>query len=310
MNILVTGGAGYLGSVLCELLLDKGYKVTAVDNLMYRQKSLFHLCNNPNLDFVFGDVRDKSLMIKLIKNADVLLPLAAIVGTSACDNDPYLATTTNLDAIKSLNKLRSKNQLVVFPMTNNGYGTPAGGNFCTEETPLKPITLYGKTKTDAEEELLASKNTITLRLASVFGMSPRLRLDLLVNHFVHVALTDGYLVLFEKNFKRNFVHIRDVADCFIYCIENHKKMIGKAYNLGLDSENLSKEELAGKIKQHLPKFYISFADINSDPDKRNYIVSSQRLKIAGFEAKKSLDEGIKELIKGYQLIRRLEFKNI
>lgn len=310
MNVLVTGGAGYLGSVLCEILLDKGYKVTAVDNLMYRQKSLFHLCNNPNLDFVFGDVRDKSLMSKLIKNADVLVPLAAIVGTSACSTDPYLATTTNLDSIKLLNKLRSKNQLVVFPMTNNGYGTPAGGNFCTEETPLTPTTLYGKTKTDAEEELLSSKNTITLRLASVFGMSPRLRLDLLVNHFVYTALTDGYIVLFEKNFKRNFVHIRDVVDCFIYSIENHKKMIGKAYNLGLDSENLSKEELAGKIKQHLPKFYIDFAEINSDPDKRNYIVSSQRLKIAGFEAKRSLDEGIKELIKGYQLIKRSEFKNI
>lgn len=310
MNILVTGGAGYLGSVLCEILLDKGYKVTTVDSLMYRQKSLFHLCNNPNFDFVFGDVRDKNLMHELIKNADVIVPLAAIVGTSACDSDPYLATTTNLDSIKLLNKLRSKNQLVVFPMTNNGYGTPDGRNFCTEETPLNPTTLYGKTKTDAEEELLSSKNTITLRLASVFGMSPRLRLDLLVNHFVYTALTDGYIVLFEKNFKRNFVHIRDVVDCFIYSIENHKKMIGKAYNLGLDSENLSKKELAGKIKQHLPKFYIDFAEINSDPDKRNYIVSSQRLKIAGFEAKRSLDEGIKELIKGYQLIKRSEFKNI
>ncbi len=310
MNVLVTGGAGYLGSVLCEILLDKGYKVTAVDNLMYRQRSLFHLCNNPNFDFVFGDVRDKSLMGKLIKNTDILVPLAAIVGTSACDSDPYLATTTNLDSIRLLNKLRSRSQLVVFPMTNNGYGTPEGKNFCTEETPLKPVTLYGKTKTDAEEEILSSKNTITLRLASVFGMSPRLRLDLLVNHFVYTALTDGYIVLFEKNFKRNFVHIRDVVDCFIYSIENHKKMIGKAYNLGLDSENLSKEELAVKIKQHLPKFYIDFAEINSDPDKRNYIVSSQRLKIAGFEAKRSLDEGIKELIKGYQLIKRSEFKNI
>lgn len=310
MNILVTGGAGYLGSVLCEILLDKGYKVTAIDSLIYRQKSLFHLCNNPNFDFVYGDVRDKSLMSRLIKNADVIVPLAAIVGTSACDSDPYLATTTNLDSIKLLNKLRSKDQLVVFPMTNNGYGTPAGGNFCTEETPLKPSTLYGKTKTDAEKELLESDNTITLRLASVFGMSPRLRLDLLVNHFVYTALTDGYIVLFEKNFKRNFVHIRDVIDCFIFSIENHKKMAGKAYNLGLDSENLTKEELASKIKQHLPKFYIDYAEINSDPDKRNYIVSSQRLKTAGFEAKRSLDSGIKELIKGYQLIKRLEFKNI
>lgn len=310
MNILVTGGAGYLGSVLCELLLDKDYKVTAVDNLIYRQKSLFHLCNNPNFDFVFGDVRDKSLMSKLIKNADVLLPLAAIVGAPACDRDPQLATSTNLDAIQMLNKLRSKNQLIVYPTTNSGYGTSSGEVFCTEETPLQPISLYGRTKSDAEAELLGSENTITLRLATVFGMSPRMRLDLLVNHFVFVALNDGYIVLFEKDFKRNFVHIRDVADCFIYCIENSKKMIGKPYNVGLDSANLSKEELALKIKEHLPNFYIHFAEVGSDPDKRNYIVSSQRLKIAGFEAKKSLDDGIKELIKGYQLIRRSEFKNI
>ena len=310
MNVLVTGGAGYLGSVLCEVLLDKGYKVTAVDNLMYRQKSLFHLCNNPNFDFVFGDVRNADLMQKLIKDAYVLIPLAAIVGAPACDRDPQLATSTNLDAIQLLNKLRSKDQLIVYPTTNSGYGTSSGKVFCTEETPLQPISLYGRTKSDAEAELLGSENTITLRLATVFGMSPRMRLDLLVNHFVFVALNDGYIVLFEKDFKRNFVHIRDVADCFIYCIENSKKMVGKPYNVGLDSANLSKEELALKIKEHLPNFYIHFAEVGSDPDKRNYIVSSQRLKIAGFEAKKSLDEGIKELIKGYQLIRRSEFKNI
>jgi nucleoside-diphosphate-sugar epimerase len=310
MNILVTGGAGYLGSVLCEVLLDKGYKVTAVDNLMYRQKSLFHLCNNPNFDFVFGDVRNADLVQKLIKDAHVLIPLAAIVGAPACDRDPQLATSTNLDAIQLLNKLRSKDQLIVYPTTNSGYGISSGEVFCTEETPLQPISLYGRTKSDAEAELLGSENTITLRLATVFGMSPRMRLDLLVNHFVFVALNDGYIVLFEKDFKRNFVHIRDVADCFIYCIENSKKMVGKPYNVGLDSANLSKEELASKIKEHLPNFYIHFAEVGSDPDKRNYIVSSQRLKIAGFEAKKSLDEGIKELIKGYQLIRRSEFKNI
>lgn len=310
MNILVTGGAGYLGSVICEHLLDKGYKVTAVDNLMYRQKSLFHLCSNPNFDFVFGDVRDSGLMSRLIKNADIVLPLAAIVGTGACNIDPYLAKTTNLDAIKLLNKLRSKNQLVIFPTTNNGYGTPSSGALCTEETPLKPITLYGITKTDAEKEILGSKNTISLRLASVFGMSARMRLDLLVNHFVYVALNDGYIVLFEKNFKRSFVHIRDVADCFVYCIENHAKMIGKAYNVGLDSANVSKEQLTSKIKEHLPNFYVHFAEVASDPDKRNFIVSIQRLKKAGFEAKRSLDEGIEELVKGYQMIKRLEYKNV
>lgn len=310
MNILVTGGAGYLGSVLCEFLLDKGYNVTAVDNLMYRQKSLFHLCNNPNFEFVFGDVRNADLMQKLIKDAHVLIPLAAIVGAPACDMDPQLATSTNFDAIRLLNKLRSKDQLIVYPTTNSGYGASSGEVLCTEETPLHPISHYGRTKSDAEAELLGSENTITLRLATVFGMSPRMRLDLLVNHFVYVALNDGYVVLFEKDFKRNFVHIRDIADCFIYCIENSKKMVGKPYNVGLDSANLSKEELALKIKEHLPNFYIHFAEVGSDPDKRNYIVSSQRLKKEGFEAKRSLDEGIKELIKGYQFIRRLEFKNI
>lgn len=310
MNILVTGGAGYLGSVLCELLLNKGYKVTTVDNLMYRQKSLFHLCNNPNFDFVFGDVRDDKLIRRLIKGADVIIPLAAIVGAPACDMDPQLATSTNLKAIQLLNKLRSKDQLIIYPTTNSGYGTSSGEVFCTEETPLQPISLYGRTKSDAEAELLASENTITLRLATVFGMSPRMRLDLLINHFVFVALNDGCIVLFEKDFKRNFIHIRDVADCFIYCIENSKKMVGKPYNVGLDSANLSKGELALKIKEHLPNFYIHFAEFGTDPDKRNYIVSNQRLRKAGFEAKRSLDEGIKELIKGYQMIKRLEYKNV
>lgn len=309
-KILVTGGAGYLGSVLCEHLLDAGYQVIALDNLLYKQRTLFHLCQNSNFEFVFGDVRNKELMSQLLEDADVIIPLAAIVGALACDLDPQLATSVNLDAIKLLNRLRSKHQLVIYPTTNSGYGTKSGDVFCTEETPLEPISLYGQTKSDAEKELLSSPNTISLRLATVFGMSPRMRLDLLVNHFVYAALIDGYIVIFEKDFKRNFIHIRDAADCFIFCIENSKKMVGKPYNVGLDSANLSKEELALKIKEHLPNFYIHFAQIGSDPDKRNYIVSNQRLREAGFEAKRSLDEGIKELIKGCQLIRRFEYKNI
>ncbi len=310
MNILVTGGAGYLGSVLCEILLDKGYKVTTVDNLMYQQKSLFHLCNNPNFEFIFGDVRNQQLMQRLIKNVDVIIPLAAIVGAPACDLDPWMAKSTNFDAIKLINDLRNKDQLVVYPTTNSGYGTKTGDVFCTEDTPLEPISLYGKTKSDAESLLLSSENAITLRLATVFGMSPRMRLDLLVNHFTYTAVTDGYLVIFEKDFKRNYVHIRDVADCFIYCIENADKMIGKPFNVGLDAANLSKEELALKVKEFVPNFYIHFSEVGSDPDKRNYIVSNQRLREAGFEAKRSLEEGIKELLKGYKMMRRLEFKNI
>ena len=310
MKILVTGGAGYLGSILCEHLLDAGYEVTVIDNLLYKQRTLFHLCANPNFEFVFGDARDEKLMRSLIKGVDIIIPLAAIVGALACDLDPWMAKSTNFNAIKLINKLRSKNQLVIYPTTNSGYGTKSGDVLCTEDTPLEPISLYGRTKSDAEVELLGSENAITLRLATVFGMSSRMRIDLLVNHFVYAAVTDGYLVIFEKDFKRNFVHIRDVADCFIYCIENSKKMVGRSYNVGLDSANLSKEELALKIKEHLPDFYIHFAEVGNDPDKRNYIVSNQRLREAGFEAKYSLDEGIKELLKGYQMMYREEFKNV
>jgi len=309
-NILVTGGAGYLGSVLCENLLDSGYKVTVVDNLMYKQHSLFHLCSDPSFDFISGDVRDESLMGKLVKDADVLIPLAAVVGAPACNRDPWLAQTVNLDAIRLINRLRSFSQLVIYPTTNSGYGTKSSDIFCTEETPLEPITLYGQTKVQAEIELLNSPNTVSLRLATVFGISPRMRLDLLVNHFVYAAVTDGYLVVFEKDFKRNYIHVRDVSNCFIHCIQNAHQMVGKAYNVGLDNANLSKEELALKVKKYVPSFYLHFSEIGSDPDKRNYIVSNQRLREAGFEAQRSVDEGIRELLKGYRMMGRALFKNV
>ncbi len=310
VRVLVTGGAGYLGSVLCEHLIDAGYYVTVVDSLHYQQNSLFHLCYHPHFDFVHGDVRDELLMKKLIPRADVIIPLAALVGAPACDRDPTLARSVNLEAVRSLNHLRSRDQLVVYPTTNSGYGTQSGDVFCTEETPLEPISLYGQTKSQAEQHLLDTPNVVTLRLATVFGMSPRMRLDLLVNHFVYAAATDGYIVIFEKDFKRNYIHIRDVADCFIHCIQNAKRMEGKPYNAGLDAANLSKEELALKIKQYVPNFYVHFADVGSDPDKRNYIVSNQRLREAGFEAKRSLEEGIQELLKGYRMMGRSQFKNV
>lgn len=309
-HVAVTGAAGYLGSVLCEHLLAAGYRVTAADGLIYRQRSLFHLCGNPLFDFVVGDARDEQLMRRLIKDADVLIPLAAIVGAPACDRDPWLARSVNLEAIKLLAGMRSNDQLIVYPTTNSGYGTKSGDVFCTEDTPLEPISLYGQTKTEAEAEILERNNTVTLRLATVFGMSPRMRLDLLVNHFVYAAVTDGYIVIFEKDFKRNYIHIRDVADCFIHCIENGKKMAGRPYNAGLDSANLSKEALALKIKEYVPNLYIHFGQVGSDPDKRNYIVSNQRLRDAGFEAKRSLDSGIQELLKGYRMMGRAEFANI
>jgi nucleoside-diphosphate-sugar epimerase len=308
-HILVTGGAGYIGSVVCERLLDAGFSVTALDSLLYQQRSLFHLCANPKFEFVYGDARDQELMRSAIKRADVIIPLAALVGAPACDRDPELARSVNLEAVRLINRLRSSDQLVVYPTTNSGYGTQSGDVYCTEETPLEPISLYGQTKSQAETELLQSPNVVTLRLATVFGMSPRMRLDLLVNHFVYAAATDGYLVIFEKHFKRNYIHIRDVADCFFHCIGNAKRMTGRPYNTGLDSANLSKQELAEKIKEFVPNFYVHFAQIGSDPDKRNYIVSNERLREAGFEARRSLEFGIEELLKGYRMMGRGRFKN-
>jgi len=301
-HVLVTGGAGYLGSILCEHLLGAGFRVTVIDNLLYGQKSLFHLCSHPSFSFVYGDARGETCLKEQLKKADAIIPLAALVGAPACDRDPIAAQSVNLEAIRLLNRLRGKEQLIVFPTTNSGYGTRVGGGLCTEETPLEPISLYGKTKVQAEAELLQSPNVITLRLATVFGMSPRMRIDLLVNHFVYAAVTDGYIVIFEKHFKRNYIHIRDVADCFVHCIRHAGSMVGFAYNCGLDAANYSKEELALRVKAQLPGFYIHFAEVGADPDKRNYTVSNQRLREAGYEAGRSLDDGIRELIKGYSML--------
>jgi len=309
-RVLVTGGAGYLGSILCERLLQAGLSVTVLDNLLFGQHPHFHLCANPNYDFIFGDVRDEPLVQKLVKQADVIIPLAAIVGAPACDRDPWMTREVNFDAIQILNNARTPQQLVIYPTTNSGYGTKSGDVFCTEETALDPISLYGQTKVEAEQLLLQSQSTITLRLATVFGLSPRPRLDLLVNNFTYQAVTEGYIVIFEKDFKRNFVHVRDVADCFLHCIQNPKGMIGRPFNVGLDAANVSKEQLALKIKEHVPNFFIHFSEVGSDPDKRNYVVSNQRLREAGFEAQRSLDDGIKELIKGYRMLKRSAFKNV
>ncbi len=310
-QVLVTGGLGYLGSILCEHLLDAGYHVTALDNLLYGQgqQGLFHLCANPSFDFVKGDVRDAAVMGAALRSADVVIHLAAIVGAAACARDPMLATSVNFEAVRLLKRLRSPSQLVIYPNTNSGYGITSGATLCTEESPLEPISLYGRTKVDAEKLLLDAPNTIALRLATVFGMSPRMRLDLLVNHFVHTAASEGYLVIFEKDFKRNFVHLRDVADCMIHCIVHAEHMTGRSFNVGLDDANLSKEELARKIQRFVPKFYVHFAPIGTDPDKRNYIVSNRRLAEAGFTARRRLEDGIRELLKGCAMQGRPLFHN-
>ncbi|MSR64186.1 MAG: NAD(P)-dependent oxidoreductase [Verrucomicrobiae bacterium] len=310
VKVLITGGAGYIGSVLCQHLLEAGHQIVVLDSVVYGQTSLFQYCANPKFDFIFGDARDESLLAKLLPKADVIIPLAAVVGAPACDRDPITARSLNFDAIRILNRLRSKQQLVIYPNTNSGYGTRSGGQHCTEETPLEPISLYGQTKCEAEQLLLDSPNSITLRLATVFGTSPRMRLDLLVNHFTYAAVTDRYIVLFEKHFQRNFVHIRDVADCFLHCLKNAGTMVGRPYNCGLDAANMTKEQLALKVKEQVPDFYLHFADIGEDLDKRNYIVSNQRLREAGFEARRSVDDGIGELIKCYRMMRRSAFKNV
>jgi nucleoside-diphosphate-sugar epimerase len=309
-HVLVTGGAGYLGSILTERLLAENYRVTVLDNLMFRQTSLLACCDNPRFNFVYGDCRSEEQIKTLLKDVDAIIPLAAIVGFPACLRDPISATTTNYEAIAMLQRLRSRQQQIVYPTTNSGYGTTTGSLHCTEKTPLNPISLYGRTKCDAEKVLLESGNAVTLRLATVFGMSPRMRIDLLVNDFTWQAVTNGSIIIFQKDFKRNYVHVRDVADCFVFCLQNYETMKGEPYNVGLNEANLSKEELALLVKQQVPKFYIHFAEIGEDPDKRNYIVSNDKINKCGFVAKRGVEDGIRELIVGYRILSRRAHTNL
>lgn len=310
MKVLVTGGAGYLGSILVPSLLEKGVEVTVLDNFFYNQNSLLDVCFNPRLTVVRGDARDKKLLSSLIRGQDFIIPLACFVGAPLCDKFPQEARAINLDAIKMILKLRSPQQKIIFPNTNSGYGIGKSGIYCTEETPLRPISLYSRLKVEAEKVLLRSKNVITLRLATVFGISPRMRLDLLVNDFVYKALNDGYVVLFEADFKRNYIHVRDVSRAFIHCIDNFQEMKNEPYNVGLSSANLSKLELCEEIKKQIPRFTYVVSPIGRDPDQRNYIVSNEKIEKTGFKPMVSLQDGISELIKGYQIIRRHEFTNV
>jgi nucleoside-diphosphate-sugar epimerase len=302
MRVLVTGGAGYLGSVMVPVLLDAGYEVVVLDTLMYGQTSLLSSASFYEISFVRGDARDERILRELIPQVDAIIPLAALVGAPACDRDPRLAESLNLGAIRSLLKLRSSEQIILFPTTNSGYGTKSGDVYCTEETPLDPISLYGRTKVQAEQELLEAGNVITLRLATVFGVSPRMRIDLLVNHFVYEAVHRGYIVVYEKDFRRNYVHIRDVSDCFVYCLENFDRLKDEPYNVGLGEANYSKEELADLVKERVPGFAVIFSDIGTDPDRRNYVVSDAKLRERGFEAHRGVPQGIDELLIAYRML--------
>jgi nucleoside-diphosphate-sugar epimerase len=310
MKILVTGGAGYIGSVLVPELLKKGHEVTVIDNYMYNQSSLLDICYIDQLNIVRGDARDESLIKQHLKTAEVIIPLACLTGAPLCKKDPVAAQTVILDAVKTILKLRSAEQIVFYPTTNSGYGIGEKGKHCTEDTPLKPISLYGKLKVEAEKAILDSGNAITLRLATAFGVSPRMRVDLLVNDFVYRAMFDGFVVLFEAHFMRNYIHVRDVARAFIHSLEYFEKMKNEPYNVGLSDANLSKLQLCEEIKKQIPNFYFVEAKVGEDPDKRDYIVSNEKIEKAGYKPEYPLNRGIKELIKGYQVIKRNQYANL
>ena len=309
-NILVTGGAGYLGSILVPELLKLGHKVTVLDTFMFGQNSLLECCAYENFNVMRGDAREEDTLKSILKNIDYIIPLAALVGAPLCGRDKIGTVTTNRDAVALIAKLASKEQRVIYPCTNSGYGVGQKGIYCTEETPLMPISLYGKAKVEAEKILMDRGNSISLRLATVFGMSPRMRIDLLVNDFTYRAVKDRFVVVFEGHFKRNYIHIRDVARAFIHAIDNFDAMKNEPYNVGLSDANLSKLELCAKIKEQVSDFVYLEAPIGEDPDKRDYIVSNEKIERTGFKPVYSIEMGIKELIKGYRILTNSKYSNV
>ena len=309
-NILVTGGAGYIGSIMVPELLKAGHKVTVLDNFIYGQNSLAHVCHDPSFNVVRGDVRTKDKIAPLLKDAEITIPLAALVGAPLCDSNPIEAKTINHDSMLALFNVVENDQLILMPTTNSAYGTGDKNNHCTEKSELRPISGYAKEKVAVERALMKRRNSISLRLATVFGMSPRMRIDLLVNDFTYRAVYDRFVVLFESHFRRNFIHIRDVTRAFLHAIDNYEKMKGEIYNVGLSDANLSKKELCEKIQQYVPSFIFQEAAIDKDPDQRNYIVSNKKIEDTGFSPIHSLDFGIQELVKGYAMIKNSKYGNI
>ncbi|MFQ6343012.1 NAD-dependent epimerase/dehydratase family protein [Campylobacter sp. VTCC 70190] len=309
-KVLITGGAGYIGSVLTPVLLEKGYEVCVIDNLMFDQVSLLSCAYNKNFTFINGDVLDAELIKQEVSKADVIIPLAALVGAPLCKKNAKLARMINYEAVKMISDFASKEQIFIYPNTNSGYGIGEKDAMCTEQSPLRPISEYGKDKVEAELYLLEKGNCVTFRLATVFGVSARMRLDLLVNDFTYRAFKDKFIVLFEEHFRRNYIHIRDVVKGFIHGIENYTTMKGQAYNMGLSSANLTKRELAETIKKYIPDFYIHSASIGEDPDKRDYLVSNAKLEATGWKPDVSLDEGIQELLRAFKMMKVNRFANV
>lgn len=310
MKILVTGGAGYLGSILVPDLLAAGHEVTVLDNFMFRQGSLNHVCVHPKFNVVKGDIRIESILLPLLKKADAVIPLAALVGAPLCNQDPVGATTTNRDAILMMLENLSRSQMVLMPTTNSAYGTGEKDNFCTEESPLRPISRYAIEKVEVEKHLMQHPNAISFRLATVFGMSPRMRIDLLVNDFTYRAVYDRFVVLFESSFKRNYIHVRDVSRVFQHGLANFERMKGQIYNVGLSDANVSKRELCEIIARHVPGFVFLEAPVGKDPDQRNYVVSNAKIEATGYKPAHSLDAGVAELVKGYTMIRNSAHGNV
>ena len=309
-NILVTGGAGYIGSVMVPELLKQGHQVTVLDNFMYKQNSLAHVCNEESFNIVNGDIRLKEIIKPLLDKADIIIPLAAYVGAPICSKDPIGATSVNRDAIKMMLKLISQDQKILMPTTNSAYGSGDEDNYCTEESELNPISQYAIEKVEIEKELLRHGQAVSFRLATVFGMSLKMRIDLLVNDFTYRAVNDRFVVLFESHFKRNYLHVRDVARAFIHGIDNFDDMKGEIYNVGLSDTNISKKELCERIQKYLPEFTFLEEELGKDPDQRNYIVSNEKIEKTGFKTEYSLDDGIMELIKGFEMIKQYGYSNV
>ena len=310
-RILITGGSGYLGSVITDMLVNRGFNVTVLDNLSYSQNTLFNLIHKKNFRFLFGDVTNASFMQRLVSENffDYIIPLAAIVGFPVSEQKPELTWLVNHTSIREMLKHTDKKTRILYPCSNSGYGLTTGQIECDENTEIAPVSTYGKSKVEAEGDIIRHGNSISMRLATLYGFSQRMRTDLMVNDFVLKAVRDKSIVLFERKFKRNFLHVRDAARCFIWSMLNWDRMKNEIYNVGHPDYNLNKDELCEIIKAKVPGFQTFYGEIGSDPDKRNYIISNKKILSTGFDFRYPLDYGIEELVRGYEAFRDYRFRN-